>query len=226
MLMIKVCVFDMDGLLIDSERQMYAKTGYDVSRILNRPLDMDFLAAQMGGSFKAYEDNLFARYGADYPVDQYWKMYWDRIDYMVYNVALPLRPGVKKILDYCTATGIKKAIASSSKHYVIENCLKNAGIYDHFDHIVSVEDVKATKPDPEIFLKAIDYFGVDKKEAIVFEDGHNGAQAAINGDCRYILVEDLAYLSEDDKQKAEMVVDDISKAIEHISKENERTIGI
>ena len=90
----------------------------------------------------------------------------------------------------------------------------------------SVEDVKATKPDPEIFLKAIEYFGVDKKEAIVFEDGHNGAQAAINGDCRYILVEDLAYLSEEDKQKAEMVVDDISKAIEHISKENERTIGI
>ena len=75
MLMIKVCVFDMDGLLIDSERQMYAKTGAEVSKELGRPVDMDFLTAQMGGSFKAYEEHLLERYGADYPLEEYWKRY-------------------------------------------------------------------------------------------------------------------------------------------------------
>ena len=226
MLMIKVCVFDMDGLLIDSERQMYAKTGAEVSKELGRPVDMDFLTAQMGGSFKAYEEHLLERYGADYPLEEYWKRYWERVDYMVYNVALPVRPGVIDILEYCKKNSIKTAIASSSKNYVIENCLKNSGIADYFDHIVSVEDVKNTKPDPEIFLKAIEYFGIGIDEAIVFEDGHNGAQAAINGNCRYILVQDIAFLSDEDKSKAAMVTDDISKAIDYIKKENERTAGI
>lgn len=226
MLMIKLCVFDMDGLLIDSERQMYAKTGYDVSRILNRPIDMDFLTAQMGGSFKAYEEHLLERYGADYPLEEYWKMYWGRVNDTVYNVPIPLRPGVKKILDYCKDKGIKMAIASSSKHYVINSCLKNSGIKEYFDHTVSVEDVSNTKPDPEIFLKAIEHFNVDKSEALIFEDGHNGAQAAINGGLRLIIVEDLAYISEEDRAKAEMVTDDISKTIEYIEKENERTTGI
>ncbi len=226
MLMIKLCVFDMDGLLIDSERQMYSKTGYEVSRQLDRPIDMDFLTAQMGGSFKAYEKHLLERYGADYPLDEYWKLYWEKVDDMVYHTAIPLRPGVEKILEYCKSSGIRMAIASSSKHYVIDNCLKNSGIEGFFDYIVSAEDVKHTKPDPEIFLKAIAHFGVDKKEALVFEDGHNGAQAAINGGLRLIIVEDLAYINDEDRMKAEMVLDDISKAIEYIERENERTAGI
>ena len=226
MLMIKLCVFDMDGLLIDSERQMYSKTGYEVSRQLGRPIDMDFLTAQMGGSFKAYEEHVLERYGADYPLEEYWKIYWEKVDDMVYNVSIPLRPGVKQILDYCKASGIKMAIASSSKHYVINNCLKNSGIDAYFDYIVSAQDVKNTKPDPEIFLKAIEHFDVDIDEALVFEDGHNGAQAAINGGCRLIIVEDLAYVSEEDREKAIMVIDDISKAIDYIKKENERTTGI
>ena len=67
---------------------------------------------------------------------------------------------------------------------------------------------------------------MDKSEALIFEDGHNGAQAAINGGLRLIIVEDLAYISEEDRAKAEMVTDDISKTIEYIEKENERTTGI
>lgn len=226
MLMIKLCVFDMDGLLLDSERRIYAATGKAVSEEIGRPISLDFLTAQMGGSFKAYEDHLLETYGADYPLEEYWKRYWEKANDLIYNVAIPPRPGVKEILDFCKKSGIKMAIASSSKKYVIDSCLNNAGIKDYFDHIVSVEDVKHTKPDPEIFLKAIEHFNVNVNEALVFEDGHNGAQAAIRGNCRLIIVEDLAYISEEDRAKAEMVIDDISKAIEHIKKENERTAGI
>lgn len=226
MLMIKLCVFDMDGLLLDSERQIYAATGKAVSEELGRPISLQFLTAQMGGSFKAYEDHVLETYGADYPLEEYWKRYWERANDLILNVRIPTRPGVIEILDYCKDNGIKMAIASSSKRYVIDSCLSNSGIKDYFDHIVSVEDVKQTKPDPEIFLKAIAHFDIDKNEALVFEDGHNGAQAAIRGNCPLIIVEDLAYVSEEDREKAVMVIDDIRKAIDYIEKENERTAGI
>ena len=226
MMMIKLCVFDMDGLLLDSERQIYAATGKAVSEELGRPLSLEFLTAQMGGSFTAYEQHVLETYGEDYPLEEYWKRYWERANDLILNVKIPLRPGVIDILDYCKENDIRMAVASSSKRYVIDSCLNNSGIKEYFDYIVCVEDVKQTKPDPEIFLKAIAHFNVDKKEALVFEDGHNGAQAAIRGGCPLIIVEDLAYVSEEDREKAVMVIDDIRKAIDYIKKENERTTGI
>ena len=216
----------MDGLLLDSERQIYARTGREVSEEIGRPISLDFFKAQMGGSFKAYEQHLLETYGDDYPLEEYWEKFWIRANDLIRNVAIPLRPGVTEILEYCKNARIKMAIASSSKHYVINSCLKNAGIYDYFDYRVSAEDVERTKPDPEIFLKAISHFGVDVKDALVFEDGHNGAQAAIAGGCPLVIVEDLAYVSEEDRQKAVLVTDDIRKAIDYIRKENEGTAGI
>ena len=224
--MIKLCVFDMDGLLIDSERNMYLKTGLEVSKSLGRPIDYDFFTAQMGGSFPAYEAHLLERYGVDYPIEEYWKRYWDKVNYIVENEAIALRPGVKQILDYCKEKGIKMAVASSSKRHIVETCLRNSKIIDYFDHLVSVEDVKETKPNPEIFLKAIAHFDIDKKEALVFEDGHNGARAAINGGCPLIIVEDVARITDEDRQEAVMCIDNIAKAIEYIEKENEGTSRI
>lgn len=216
----------MDGLLIDSERNMYAATGMEVSREIGRPLDYDFLTQQMGGSFEAYEIHLKERYGDDYPLEEYWKRYWNKVNYMVENVAIPLRPGVLQILEYCKSNNIMMSVASSSSRYIIEKCLANSGIADYFDFTISAQDVSHTKPDPEIFLKAIEHYGVDKKEALIFEDGHNGARAAFNGGCRLVLVEDVAYLSDEDKEYAQMVTDDISKVINFIEEENERTTRI
>ena len=79
---------------------------------------------------------------------------------------------------------------------------------------------------PEIFLKAIAHFNIDKKEALVFEDGHNGARAAINGGCPLIIVEDVARITDEDRQEALMCIDNIAKAIEYIEKENEGTSRI
>ena len=118
------------------------------------------------------------------------------------------------------------AVATSTRGEVVQKCLKGAGIADYFDYMISGDMVEKTKPNPEIFLKPIEHFSIPKNEALVFEDSHNGAQAAINGKLRYILVKDLAFLTEEDMENAEMVTDVISKAIPFIKEENERTAGI
>jgi len=212
----------MDGLLLDSERQIYVHSGLLASQKVGRPLSMDFLTRRMGGSWITYEEKLKEEYGEDYPVKEYWEEYWKIANEIIENKAIDLRPGVRKVLDYCKKEGIPMAIASSSSHHVINRCLSNAKIIGYFDCLVSAQDVRYTKPDPEIFLKALSHFSLPAAEAIIFEDGHNGAQAAIRCGCRFILGEDLAYLSEEDKEKAVMVVDDISKAIPYLKQEKDR----
>ncbi|MBQ2658782.1 MAG: HAD family phosphatase [Erysipelotrichaceae bacterium] len=224
--MIKLCVFDMDGLLLDTERQMYAKFGQEVSAEMGRPLSLDFLTTVMGGSRELYRNKVLKEYGEDYPYDEYQRRRWEKINRFIDQGDIPLRPGVKEFLDFCNEQGILKAVATSTRGEVVQKCLKGAGIADYFDYMISGDMVEKTKPNPEIFLKPIEHFSIPKNEALVFEDSHNGAQAAINGKLRYILVKDLAFLTEEDMENAEMVTDVISKAIPFIKEENERTAGI
>lgn len=224
--MIRLIVFDMDGLLVDTERQMYVRVGLEVSREIGHPVTQEFLCSLMGGSWDTYLSHFTEEYGDDFPVDEYWDRYDKKVRYIVENEPLPLRPGVEEILDFCKENGIRTAIATTTKQEMTEKVLKNTGIKDRFDFIINGSMVEHHKPHPEIFLKAIEHFHIPVEEALVFEDGHNGAQAAINGHCRYIMVQDLAHLTEEDKEKAIMVIDDISKAIPYIREENERTAGV
>ena len=216
----------MDGLLLDTERQMYAKFGQEVSAEMGRPLSLDFLSTVMGGSRELYRSRVLSEYGEDYPYEEYQRRRWEKINRFIDQGDIPLRPGVIEFLDFCREENILKAVATSTRAEVAHKCLKSAGIDDYFDYMITGDMVEKTKPDPEIFLKPIEHFNVPLDEAMVFEDSHNGAQAAINGKLRYILVKDLAFLTEEDMEKAEMVTDVISKSIPFIREENERTAGI
>ena len=224
--MIRLCVFDMDGLLLDSERQLYMKNAIEVSTQLGKPISDFFLTTLMGGSWDNYLVRVEEEYGDYFSIDEYWKIFNERTQYIIENVAIPLRPGVKDMLDFCKKEGIHMAIATSTPYGNALSMIKNAGISEYIEFVITPDQVTKTKPDPEIFLKAIEHFNVPINEAMVFEDGDNGARAAINGNCRLILVEDLAYLSAEDKKYAELVLDNISPAIDYIKEENERTAGV
>ena len=216
----------MDGLLLDSERYLYIRIGMDVSKQLGMPLTQEFLASLMGGSWSLYPQKVQSAYGPDFPIDEYMRRYWQRVDEVIYEEPIPLRPGVTEVRNWCREHGVKMAIATSTYYEKTIPCLKNAGIDGYFDYVIAGDMVSKGKPDPEIFLKAIRHFNIPVEEALVFEDGHNGAQAAIRGGCPLIIVKDLAQLSEEDYDRAVMVTDDIRHAIPNLEKEYERTAGI
>ena len=224
--MIRLCVFDMDGLLLDSERVLYIKNGMEVSKILGRPLSKEFLCSLMGNSWDIYPKKVLEAHGEDYPIDEYLRLYWERIDKIIFHEAIPVMPGVIEMLDFLKEEGIPMAVATSTIYEKTMACLKNAGIADYFDYVIAGDMVEHGKPEPDIFLKAIEHFGVEVKDALVFEDGHNGAQAAIKGGCPLIIVQDLAQLTQEEFDKSIMVIDNIAKAIPYIKEQNETTTGI
>ena len=89
-----------------------------------------------------------------------------------------LLPGVERYLADARRLGLKTAIASSSTSSWVTDHLERFGIHEHFDAILCREDVSLTKPDPELYRKALERLSVTAGEAIAFEDSSNGIRAA------------------------------------------------
>ena len=89
-------------------------------------------------------------------------------------------PGVLDMIHAAQAHGLKLAIASSSPHSWVDGHAKRLGVFDHFDKVICNDDVGIgrTKPNPDLFLLALDQLQVQKNEAVVFEDSPNGVLAA------------------------------------------------
>ena len=89
-------------------------------------------------------------------------------------------PGVTELLHAAKQRGLKLAIASSSDHAWVDTHAKRLGIFDLFDAVIAADDVGAgrTKPNPDLFLTALNRLQVQKNEAVIFEDSPNGVKAA------------------------------------------------
>lgn len=187
---IKAVVFDMDGIIFDSERlvidcwkvvaEKYAIP--DIEEACNECLGVNSVETK---------DKFLKRYGQDFPYDAYKsemsKIYHDNYD----GGRLPMKIGVVELLEYIKECGLKVALASSTRSEVVTQQLKDAGILKYFQVIVGGDMVTRSKPQPDIFLKACEELGVAPQESFAIEDSYNGIRAAAAGHLRPLMVPDL-----------------------------------
>ena len=186
----KTVIFDMDGLLVDSEvralrawREVAAKHGID---------GIDDLFPKIIGMNTYTRGELFRSvYGENYPYTECNEEVRSLAHGYEAETPVPLKKGVRELLSYFRENGFKIAIASSGLLATIERRMKYHGIFDYFDVIVSGEMVKNSKPDPEIFLLCSEKLGVHPEEITVFEDSQNGIKAAHAAGMRPVMVPDL-----------------------------------
>ena len=175
--MIRALVFDFDGLLVDTEvpifrawQRIYREHGQELP--LERWLTIIGTAS---GPFDPVID-LVEKTGTKL-VEADLKA----LEVLYYQEATALQQLLPGVLDYLVAArqlGLKAAVASSSTRKWVMDHLNRFGIGGHFDAIVCREDVKRTKPDPDLYLTALERLEVSPSEAIAFEDSSNGVQAA------------------------------------------------
>jgi len=174
---IKALVFDFDGLIVDTEvpifrawQRIYREHGQELP--LARWLTIIGTAS---GPFDPVID-LAKKTGAKLDGPEL-----KALEVLYYQEATALQQLLPGVVDYLVTArqlGLKTAVASSSTRTWVMDHLNRFGIGGHFDAIVCREDVKRTKPDPDLYLTALQRLGARPDEAIAFEDSSNGIHAA------------------------------------------------
>lgn len=180
-------VFDMDGLLVDTEA-VYRDAMAAVAEEIGHAMSLDVFRAMIG--LPDNTDLLTGHYGADFPVDAFNQRVLDVAEEMIL-AGVALKAGVIEILDHLDALGLPRAIATSSSHRAVASHLRAAGIIPRFNTIVAKGDYVRGKPHPDPYLTAAARLEVDPSLCLALEDSHNGVRAAAAAGMMTIMVPDL-----------------------------------
>ena len=215
---IKLCIFDMDGLLIDSEKYMWSVNEKRAIEELGYESDDLFLRTVMGINRVSFRENMIKKYGKDFPIDEFLYRTSKYNDEMINNGQLIVLKGAIELLEFLNSNNITCRVATSTSKEVALRMLNNTNLINYFESIIAGDTIKNSKPDPEIFIKALgDY---EKEEALIFEDSHNGVKAGTNANIKVVLVPNVAILSEEDKRSAYKVLNSLDETIEVIRRIN------
>jgi HAD superfamily hydrolase (TIGR01509 family) len=174
---IKALIFDFDGLILETEEPVY-RSWQELFAELNCSLPFENWATIIGSSENFFDpfDLLEEQFGQAVNRKELGRRRFQRETELVQMQ--PILPGVLDYLQDAKRIGLRMAVASSSSNEWVTGHLKRLGIFGYFDRIVTRDDVERTKPDPELFLKALEVLSARPEQAIVFEDSPNGLAAA------------------------------------------------
>ena len=175
--MIRALVFDFDGLIVDTEIPIF-RVWQRIYRERGQDLPLDKWLTTVGTSSAAFDParELGVRTGEQ--IDPRVLRTLERLYYQEATAMQQLLPGVAEYLSVARKLELKTAVASSSTRKWVMEHLDRFGIGRHFDAIVCREDVKRTKPDPDLYRTALQRLEVQPAEAIALEDSSNGIHAA------------------------------------------------
>ena len=183
-------IFDMDGLIFDTERLFMeqlavamAQKGYRLSR--------EVYCKSLGLNGKRLENLMVTEYGADYPFAEMGQQAREQVNTIAATVGLEIKPDIPELLQWIRSQGLKTAVASSTRSDIVEKYLQGAGIRKYFDEIIGGEMVSRSKPEPDIFLLAAQRCGLKPDQAVVLEDSENGIRAAVAAGIPVICVPDM-----------------------------------
>lgn len=199
-------IFDMDGVIFDSERAVYGiwkelseKYGFaEIDKVYIRTI---------GVTRDVTRKIICDHYGPDFPYEKYQeessRMFQSRYD----GGRLPLKPGIKDLLVYLKGKEYKIAIASSTRAVRVRKQVEEAGLIEYFDVIVGGDMVSRSKPEPDIFLTTSELLGAKPSSTYVIEDSYNGIRAAYAGGFIPVMVPDMIPADDEMKQKAAYIFD-------------------
>ena len=182
-------LFDMDGILVDSEPVWYDVEGGLVRR-LGGEWSREHQARCIGGTVDATCAYIRELTGTDWSVERIQaEVMVDMVDH--FTTTLPVIDGAIEIVDAVRARGVPTALVSSSYRQLVDAALLKLGRH-RFDATVAGDEVSRGKPDPEPYLTAAERLGVDPADVVVVEDALNGVIAAERAGCAVVVIPSVA----------------------------------
>jgi HAD superfamily hydrolase (TIGR01509 family) len=175
--MIQAVVFDCDGLIIDTETPWY-RVMAELYEERGVELSLDVYSRVLGTSNDTFDLYAYLEELSGQPVDR--QAAQQRMQRRLTELMQDeqVRPGVEDYLRQAKELGLRVGLASSSNREWVEKHLREHGLFDYFEVIRTSDDVKRVKPDPELYLSALEILGVAPEHAVAFEDSPNGTRAA------------------------------------------------
>jgi len=175
--MIKAVIFDMDGVIIDSE-PLHFESDRMTMKFYEKEITDEELNNYVGVSNPVMWGELRDKYKLMASVEELLEKQFCYKKHLIGNKKLEPIMGIRKLLEDLRSSGIRIGLASSSSREFIELILSNLEVEEYFDVIISGEDVQKSKPAPDIFLKAAAGLNIEPINCLVIEDSSHGVKAA------------------------------------------------
>jgi len=207
-------IFDMDGLLIDTER-MALKAWEGILEERGLPYNESVFLSMIGRPLNQCREILAEYLGSPHEAYQLWEVA-DKAYHRMLEEDIPLKPGALEILKWISQEKIPLGLATSTGKKTAQKKLAKAGLAQFFDFIICGDQVERGKPHPEIYLTAAEALGVNPEESYVFEDSYAGIEAAFAGGFKAIMVPDLLPPTEGILKKTLHQVDNLFEGLQLI----------
>lgn len=216
---VNTVIFDMDGVLIDSERISF-KCYEEVFKEYNYTIDEEFYLKLIGRNVEGIKAKMEEKFGEDFPFDVIYKKKASLAHEVTDKNGVIVKPGVHELLDYLNEKKYKIAVASSTRKERVLQLLGQAKIREKVHFIIGGDQVENSKPNPEIFLKAAEGLKVEPEKCLVIEDSDAGIRAAHAAGMIGIHVPDMKFLEEDTKHLAYKVCESLFEVKEYLDINN------
>lgn len=201
-------IFDMDGTLFDSERLVldcWERIGErhgisDIREVFTRCI---------GTNKNRTKEIVFEHYGKAFPYEKFSAESSALFHEITGKDGLPLKPGAREILEYLQEKKVPLGLASSTRHAVVKQELTDAGLYQCFQVVVGGDQIKNSKPAPDIYLMACERLNVLPEKTYAVEDSYNGIRSAHRAGMRPVMVPDLMPVTEEMRNLSAAVFSDL-----------------
>ena len=213
--MIKAIIFDMDGLMIDSERVTF-ECYQERLKDMNLTMDEEFYKTLLGKPIKGIYQRFYDVYGNDFPIENVIQDVHQLMAERFETEGVPVKKGLVELLHYLKDNNYKTIVATSSNRDRVDQILAQAKITEFFDDSICGDEVTKGKPNPEVFLKSCQKLGVNVDEAIVLEDSEAGIQASYDANIKVICIPDMKYPEKQYEEKTFKILKDLTEVTAYL----------
>ena len=213
--MIKAIIFDMDGLMIDSERVTF-ECYQERLKDMNLTMDEEFYKTLLGKPIKGIYQRFYDVYGNDFPIENVIQDVHQLMAERFETEGVPVKKGLVELLHYLKDNNYKTIVATSSNRDRVDKILSQAKITEFFDDSICGDEVTKGKPNPEVFLKSCQKLSVNVDEAIVLEDSEAGIQASYDANIKVICIPDMKYPEKQYEEKTFKILKDLTEVTAYL----------
>lgn len=204
----KAVVFDMDGVLFDTER--LCKDSWVAVALKHHIPDMEIVFPRcIGRNMTDTRQIIREHYGDGFAYDRFReeasRWFWDEIE----EKGLPVKKGVYELLAFLRQEQVKIGLASSSNRTSVIRHLERAGLRDYFSEVIGGDQILHSKPEPDIYLLACERLGVEPGEAYAIEDSYNGIRSAARAGMQPVMVPDMLPPTGEMKELCCVILEDL-----------------